>query len=524
MNFLSSYFRLMTRQANWFAREAGQLAWSMLLWPFRAAGAVLWFVGQLLIEWWESRRLKVLLWGTPALLAITASVATALTVRSVNGIDRAQKYLLAGRVAMRAESWSTAKLYYERAMELGAREPDAMFDLAIASEQTGDEARKRAVLQRLAPNDHAVYAPAHLWKAIQILSAGPVTKAIGAEAEQQLKYVIQLDPSNENAHCYLGDMYYQAGLFDSAAQHLRFSSRSSIKYRILLARASAAAGDLAYGKQVAEEVFDAAEQIVLQDPRNLQARLEWGEASLLMDRFADAVRILRDGLSLDARPELRQALALVLVHWSDFILKEDADNKPQAFQLLATALETQPSEYLIFDRMIALLRDSDQTAKDAENFLKDNIVGGRSVGMSHLILGTLYLEKNDVVLASNHMKQSFALMPEGAIVANNYAWFLVKQDPPEAELALKIVDAAEGADTLRPEFSDTRGHIYLALGRVQDAIRELERALPGMNGVAETHRALAIAYEKAGIPDLAQKHLAASEEIDAKKVEKKDEQ
>jgi Flp pilus assembly protein TadD len=514
MNFLSSYFRLMIRQANWFAREAGQLAWSVLLWPFRAAGAVLWFVGQLLIDWWESRRIKVLLWGTPALLAIMASVATALTVTSVNRIDRAQKYLLAGRVAMRAESWSTAKLYYERAIELGAREPDAMFDLAIASEQTGDEARKRAVLQRLAPDDQAVYAPAHLWKATRILAVGSISEEQLLLAETQLHHVLHLEPDNSMAHAILGDMYSQRGILDRAIHHLSKSDRKSIFYQLKLAKVLKQTGNLPQAELVATNLLALTQPAADAAPRDVEACLSHAEATLLSGDYENTVTILQNATRLvGADPRLRDALTMALIGWSDSLLLRSAENRPRAFQLLAIGLENSPNEMLLFDRIIKLLKTGDVVADDAEVFLKQNIVTGRAVGVSHLILGTHLFDAGDPMTAGLHLEQAFKQLPFGPVVANNFAWYLIKGEGADAPRALSIIDSVIKVQPENPEFRDTKGHILMKLGRWQDAVAEFETTLETLSNRPTTHDALANAYQLLGVEGLADDHRRAAEHL-----------
>jgi len=491
------------------------LAWLIIISPFQwVMGAVSW-TGRAIVAWWTSRRWRHFLWGLPSVGVIIVSLYFGMNVAATTTTQLSLKYLQAGRFAGKQEDWARSLLYLERAIELGLRDREAYFELAVAAEHLKDESRKVAVLQKLAPDTHAVYAPAHLWKARQILSAGTINKTEAANAEKQLKFTLQLDPENKLVHSILGDLYFQARLWPAAAEHLRAGDRSDNKYQLLLARASAAAGNVDFGMTVASAVFDNTQEIITRDPSDVDARLQLAEAALMLERYEVCVRVLQEGLAMADRKEFRAALSMVLVHWSDSLLRNSPEKRDHAWQLLASALELNPSELVVFDRIIQFLKTGDSTTLNAEEFLKGNIVHGRSVGMSHLILGTVYLERNEIKMGGVHLQQAFDQIPNGAVVANNFAWYLVKQDPPEPTRALQIIEAVEGSDTTRPEFHDTKGHIYLALARWKDAIREFEVALPQMNAVAATHRGLATAYREIGLADVAAEHLTLAEKLES---------
>jgi predicted Zn-dependent protease len=92
-------------------------------------------------------------------------------------------------------------------------------------------------------------------------------------------------------------------------------------------------------------------------------------------------------------------------------------------------------------------------------------------------------------------------------VANNMATLLTLSTPPELDRALAIIQSVVTNTPANPEFRDTRGQILLKLGRYQEAITDLEFALPSLKPAANTHKALAEAYQALGLSELAQEHL-----------------
>ena len=503
------------KKKGWRARfvHAWKFFWSLLFSPFRWLFHAVVFVAKLAYLGWKHRKVKHLFFGLPSLIIVGFVIYVCLAVVQASPATLGKRYLEAGRSALGSESWPAASLYLSRAVDLGVRDNETLFSIARAAQKSSDISRMESILESLAPADRPGYAPAHLWKANQILAGKVVGKVEAAEAEQQLEYVLQLDPSNPAAHGILGDLYFQAGLWKSAVEHLRQAGSLSFRSKLMLAKASSAAGSVEQARAYAEDVCDAAAAAVTAEPAGKENRLALGEGLLLLERYEEAAKVLQEGMTLHDDPEYHQSLGLVLMHWSDAMLRDSSDQRPQAFQLLAVAIEQNPNEMLLFDRMLALLRTNDETATAARDFLTENIVAGRSAGVSHLILGTdLYLD-DKVNEAGAHLEQAFRLIPNGLVVANNYAWFLLHGDPPDTERSLQIIDSVIARDPDLAEFHDTKGHILLARNDWQGAISEFERALAGMVPRAETHFALATAYEKIGLPDIAVKHKQLAENL-----------
>jgi predicted Zn-dependent protease len=55
-------------------------------------------------------------------------------------------------------------------------------------------------------------------------------------------------------------------------------------------------------------------------------------------------------------------------------------------------------------------------------------------------------------------------------------------------------------------FRDTRGHIFLKMGRWKEALADLEAALPNTPHAPQMHRSLAEVYEHLGAPAMAAEH------------------
>src|SRR5262249_58618903 len=110
------------------------------------------------------------------------------------------------------------------------------------------------------------------------------------------------------------------------------------------------------------------------------------------------------------------------------------------------------------------------------------------------------------------LEQAFKLAPDLPAVANNLAWLLANDSRPDLPRALELVNVALKHSPKELNFRDTRGRILAKLGRWQEALEDLEAALPGSPNNPGLHRALADAYEHLGDPAMAAKHRGLAEE------------
>jgi tetratricopeptide (TPR) repeat protein len=131
--------------------------------------------------------------------------------------------------------------------------------------------------------------------------------------------------------------------------------------------------------------------------------------------------------------------------------------------------------------------------------------GGAS-GILHLCLGIDALGKAEMATARQHFDLAFKLMPNMPVVANNLAMSLTVGEKADPERALGIIQPLLERFPNVAAYRDTRGRVLVKLGRYQDAISDLEFALPELGATPSAHIALAEAYRGIGMSELAGEH------------------
>lgn len=522
MAAISRNIKQLRRSFVRYAIKFGKWCQAVVEAPFRL-GYFLWTTAiRWVATWWRSRKWRRLLWSIPCLTVMGAS-AYFFTVDflAVSG-SLSRKYVEAGNASLRKQEWKPATMYFEKAYELGVRDKRTMFNLALAADNNGDQARKIAVLEILAPPDRNVFAPAHLLRATELLSETPLTEDNLKTAIEQLKRVVAIEPGNEAAHAVLGDIYFQQGFLEGAVQHLGKAGSNIAKYQLLHARACALTNRRSQAEAGGLRAKALSLQAIGDDPANLIARLELGDALLFLEEFEESLRILNEGRSKDSENhELRQAAAKVYLTWANSVLSTTKDQgvaRKLAYQLVAAGMQQNPDDPEVFDLMMQLVETNDEASREAKEFLLDNVSTGQAVGISHLLLGTYFQEAGEEAKAGFHLEQAFKLVPEAPIVANNLAWHLAHQKNPESDRAMKLIQAVIDRFPKVPAYIDTRAHVFLRQGQWRKAADDFQISMGSFASEPSVHEGLAEAYANLEMTELAERHQKIAEYLRTQKA------
>lgn len=481
---------------------------TFLLWPGRMLQSLAINTASFLRTWWRKRKLQQLLAGLPALLVICVSSYFGIAIATQDEVKIIGEYQRGANAALAAKQYAAAKLYLERLLDQHPGDRESLFNLARAAENTHDYPRVASAMRILAPADHPVHGPSHLWQATRLLTQRKVSQQDQRLAETHLLHALTLRESVPMAHDLLGQMYFQLGLWSQAIPHLSASPDPS--RRLMLAKAYALAGQGERGRSAGVQARDYFARESAAHPQDTQLRVNWAESCLFLEQYPEAVRILRDALALHDQVVIRQALARSYVIWSESISGVEPSGCKQKFDLLAMGVQAYPDEFSLYDRLLRLLQSGEETSEAVRQFLQTNIVEGRAVGLSHLILGSYAFVNDRTDEARLHMELAFEMLPNADLVANNLAWLMIHTDPPQPERALALIDPVIKRNPSMPRYLDTRGHVLVKLNRYREAVRDLEQAVASLQSNVSTHDALATVYAELGLKDLAELHRSSA--------------
>ncbi|HAC93028.1 MAG TPA: hypothetical protein DCF63_20715 [Planctomycetaceae bacterium] len=135
--------------------------------------------------------------------------------------------------------------------------------------------------------------------------------------------------------------------------------------------------------------------------------------------------------------------------------------------------------------------------------LKEHLATGTATGVSHLLLAIGHLRLGQLDQALIHLEVANRLTPNNPFIANNLALCIARLHPAELPRAKQLVEVALSVSPTDPEILDTYGEI-LSLGQdYVGAIRAFDNSLTVDPSRTSTRTKLALAYEKAGMTEMA---------------------
>jgi lipopolysaccharide biosynthesis regulator YciM len=467
--------------------------------------------------WWRGRDWKTFRLAAPAVViglfvAILAGVCAIQSPRELQA-----RYLAHGKSAFEAKDYPRAMTCYERVAPTA--EPDALYRLALAADATGDRGRAITLMRGLAPDDpeKVGYAPAHLWWARQVLALSTATPALAVAAFHLDRALAgDLGADRPAVQAQLGNLYLVGRVrLDDAERLLTQAAQTVREAHFDLAQLYRLRGNTTRARQEAELAARFFRERAKADPNNHAARLAWANATAFLEDFPSAATILEDGLAATNAPVYRVALAKLYAGWYD-LRKNQAAPAGELLALLDKGLHYDPAGSELLNRLIDQLRVGGPDADKARATLRELLARGTAPAHVHFALAVDARLRADAAAEKLHLEMAFAADPKAGVVANNLAHVLAQ--PPHADLprALATVNLALDREPNNPTYLDTRGRIYLALGRWKDAAVDLDAVLARAPNAEGVRAALATAYENLGQPALAAEYRRAAEAIGRK--------
>lgn len=458
--------------------------------------------------WLETRPYWRLWMSLPVILVGLAWLGFALALAFTRPATTQRFYSSLAPRALATRDFQTARVAGNRLLLSwpGSRGQD-LFNLGLAMFGLGQPLEGSALINAAAPPDKPGYAPAHLFVARHLLMETNVSPAKLQQAERHLNYALRLEPNSTEAHLLLGRLYFQMRNWDLAKNHLETAVLAQPETALLLATlAGMEKDDIALRRwtEAAVKYFRGRIEKVWQE--NPSDRLSWATALAMQERYAEAIGILDAGRKKSGSPLYAAGMASIYADWAAQVAKTDPRNLVSRLKLIQQGLECDPQNLHLLELLLPLTRLSGAEAKDAEAMLTRMLAEGGSSAMLHFVLGNDAFQRGDTELARKHFKLAFELGPNLPVVANMMALMLAIGKEPDLPRALAISQPIVDKYPNEPDVRNTRGVILAQLGRSDEAVKDLEFALPKLRDKRSTHTALARAYRHLGLDKLAAEH------------------
>jgi tetratricopeptide (TPR) repeat protein len=333
------------------------------------------------------------------------------------------------------------------------------------------------------------------------------------QAEGHLNNALKLEPDSIEAHQVLGRLYFKMHNWDLAKTHLLAVASAKPDTALLLAMLAREQNDDIGMRQwagTAAEYYRG--KVGKATEENPPDRLAWATALAIQDRYAEAAEILKTGMKNSSSKIYISGLANIYADWAAHVAKTDPHNIASRLELIQQGLEFDPQNLGLLEQLLLLTHLPEPEAKSAQAMLTQMLAQGGSSAMLHFVVGNDAYQRGDVEQAGEHFKLAFELAPNLPVVANRMALMLAIGKQPDLPRALAISQTLVEKYPNEPEVRNTHGIILAHLGRWEEAVKDLEFALPNLRDKSATHTALALAYRNLGLTGLADEHERLSRE------------
>jgi tetratricopeptide (TPR) repeat protein len=462
-------------------------------------------------------------------LLLLAAATIPATSQSAVTVDTAVRLALRARDAGDDD---LTELYLRKARQAVSGTRKARFQQAMLLLSVGQPQKAVGILNNLAPSDQPGYLPAHEWKSKQFVvelaenlqQQEPTEEMLARRSElvqqieRQYELIVQAEPKHEHANEQLAQIRLHQGNVAAAIEHLARVVDRNEDLRLLYAELLLKQGETRKSRTEAERAIRYhARRLAagdLDDDREVEHRVQLAAGLGLLKNFPQAAEtLLSGGQDLPEDPRLRDALGKVLLAWSESIEPTDEAKLLQRMELLDRAFQLRPADARILARIASLAGIDGEAGEQARLTLKDILASGTAPGIVHFVLGINAYQKNDREAAIRHLELANRINPNTPATLNNLAVLISRQQQPDLQQALELIQRAIELDAENPEFYDSRGQVYLKLERYTDAIADLESALRQLPGRADIHERLAIAYAAVGDKEAAELHRRRAEAI-----------
>lgn len=444
--------------------------------------------------------------GTPALVAGAALIV--FGVRAVFAPEEAlaQVYKAEAARSLVAGRYAKAEVCLERLIQTEGPTPQYRYELAKALDGRGEHDRAASIRRTLAPLNRMGYPPAHLDQARALLARKDRTPSVLREIEAHLRRAASHDADGDQATMLLAQFCAATGRAGAADDLLLAASHRHPEFFLLMAASARSRKDEAQARRHTAKAWEIFHARVLSRSKATDDYLFAAQAALLVNESAQAEAVLEEGLKQTSSPRCHRALAHVLATRAAALDGTVADGPGGKLALIERGLSYNPDDPLLLNQLAALMRTKGIESARARKALTGLLAHGKSAPWAHLLLGVDAEDQGHAREARMHFEQAYRSAPQLPEVANNLAWVLAHNDPPELDRALALVETALRARPQNPHFRDTRGQILVKLGRWTDAIPDLEGALASRPNQSELHTALARSYDELGSTALAAEH------------------
>jgi tetratricopeptide (TPR) repeat protein len=454
--------------------------------------------------WSDPKRGRALVFGLPALLvAVTGIVMMLIAMSSEQRFIT--NYEIAKQRAERDEDWAAAIVYMRKIMQLRPDDDATKWELArvldLDDREETAETNKRtasAILLSLSPEDAPGYPKAHVWRASQYLTLTDrriPDKWKREQAEKQLRFALDTDPTNRDAKILLAEkIYIPEREYAKALKIYEEMFRDYVGYYVKIAELCMATNQPERGEEFVEDAVNRYNQLLKEDPGNVTYLRRRANAYAMLGDYDSAEQTLLDAIDQAEDPlagkQLQTALSRIYLARAMTVanlVQTDSAGRAKFLDDIIRAYRTDPENDAARTSLARFgFSGFDESPRALETYdPRDNPEDANDDSLT--VAGTWEVMNGDRLLGIRLLELAVQDNPANHEALNNLAFTIMDAD---LNRAVGLAERAVAARPANPQYRDTRGNIYMRMGEWTKAVSDLEVAAKGMEKKEKVYEAL----------------------------------
>ncbi len=471
-----------------------------------------------LFVWWLSRYRSPLLFGLPSFF-LGLVVFVAIGVFALSAQERQDAYRQAATVALAGKDYAAARCYFQRLTIDDPQNLEFQYGLAVSLNKLGQTEAGAILMDRLAPLTGKGHAPAHLALASELL-AKPKLEADDKRAlEQHLLRVRTMEPNNVQARVMLGEHYMRTDRPQLAEKQFLAVVQTQEQLCLPLARLYQRAQNPSEAQRWAERAAAYYHKKAESNHDDSNAHIRWAEAVLMKGDCAPALSILQEAWDVTNDPAYHDPIAQTSQVALDILSRSKEPRFLDKIAVLKTGLEHGWANPALIEQLRQLSFPKKEEETKLSEAVEQLIRVRPEWGLLHFLKASECLRNRKADEARTLIAKAFKLQADLDKAINNLAHQLSegnKTDKPDLPRALELMNYVVLISPQDAQHRKTRGQIYLKMGLLPEAQRDLEMALAAMADNADLHERLAEVYGLMGMQRMSLEFKETADRLKAK--------
>ncbi len=437
-------------------------------------------------RWFMTRSVSSILAALPALAVIATLFGMTIDQTRRGNSKRDASYSAKLNAALARDDLPEAALEIRSLLDSSPQREDLLIQQAVILDHQGQHAEAVEQMRRLAEEFHNGQAAYWLiLKEFDLETLPNWDERKHSQFKSFMAIALRDDPKSESDDRQIKMAKYLVAV-NADREALKYLEKLIPNHADLAFSAAMLSLKLGQIQDAMDYASIAAYQAQLKldaDPTDPSSRAALARAYMIRGQEMEASMTLREGLRFGDNPELRAILAEALVAWAARIKRDsqaagqDTAGISQRLSLIAESLRAAPNHPLAIDALIEVAVDCRQSEDNEVRSLLSDALKNTDPGVLHFIRGTIATLDGDMPKAETHLRLAGQMGGTMPGLLNNLAVSLHSKEGGDLQQALRFSELALAQIPDHPYFLETYGQVLAKLGRTEDAVKNLEKAL-----------------------------------------------